>query len=87
VRSQYAACTNAEALVGKLPSLGTDKKMTTPTIEECNAHAAEYRTMASQQGISVQRATALMGASSALLALAYHLNRISEIEKLEQISN
>jgi hypothetical protein len=77
----------AKALVGKLPRLGTDKKMTMPTVEECNAHAVEYRTLASQQGISVQRATALMGASSALLTLAYHLNRLLEIAKLEQISN
>jgi hypothetical protein len=73
---------------GGLPlMLGTDKKMTMPTVEECNAHAVEYRTLASQQGISVQRATALMGASSALLTLAYHLNRLLEIAKLEQISN
>ena len=48
-----------------------------PTIEECKRNAAEYESLAREPGISIKRATALMGIALGWTTLAYHLSRLA----------
>jgi hypothetical protein len=54
-----------------------------PTIEECKRYAAEYQSRAQEPGISIKRATALMGISLGWVTLAYHFSRLAAILKEE----
>ena len=53
------------------------------TVEQCQAYANEYKLLGTADGISIRRATALMGISRSWRVLANQLDRLSEIEKDE----
>jgi hypothetical protein len=50
-----------------------------PTAEQCRAYAAEYQRLGQQAGISIQRATVLMGISLSWATLAEQLERLAAI--------
>jgi hypothetical protein len=50
-----------------------------PTAEQCRAYAAEYQRLGRQAGISIQRATVLMGISLSWATLAEQLERLAAI--------
>ena len=52
------------------------------TAEQCHAHTAEYKVLGTARGISVRRATALMGRRSWRVP-ANQLDRLPEIERDE----
>ena len=54
-----------------------------PTVEQCNAYAAEYRRLGQQVDVSIRRATTLMAISQSWTILADQLERLVDITKNE----
>ena len=48
-----------------------------PTIEQCRAHAAEYKILGKEQQISARRSSVLLGISRSWTALAHQLETLA----------
>jgi hypothetical protein len=55
----------------------------TPTIEQCRAHAAEYKLLGKDQQISARRSSVLRSNSCSWVALAHQLENLTSIMKDE----
>jgi hypothetical protein len=48
-----------------------------PTIEQCRAHAADYKILGKDQQISARRSSVLLGISRSWTALAHQLENLA----------
>jgi hypothetical protein len=56
------------------------------TSEQCKAYLTECKVLGTSRGISIQRATAIMGICHALVALAQRLKRYDRVVQEETCS-
>jgi hypothetical protein len=54
-----------------------------PTIEQCRAHAADYKILGKDQQISVRRSSVLLSISRSWIALAHQLENLAIVVKDE----
>jgi hypothetical protein len=69
------------AITGDTPASQEERSM--PTVEQCEAYAAECQSLGRKADVSIQRATALMGISQSWTVLASQLRRLADILKEE----
>jgi hypothetical protein len=54
-----------------------------PTIEQCRAHAADYKILGKDQQISVRRSSVLLSISRSWIGLAHQLENLAIVVKDE----
>ena len=54
-----------------------------PTIEQCRAHAADYKILGKDQQISARRSSVLLSISRSWIALTHQLENLNMVVKAE----